>query len=454
MDATPKARSSRRNRKGKKKTPEKENTYAAPQQPEYWDATLGQWVQRAPARSTTQPKRPAQRRARRINPAQITDAQPYDGPRPDADWEPPSSGDGALSSLYQPDGSYASTGRGFAPPMSVPPYMPDSDAKPKRKRRTPREVLRNTGKTVKWIIIVLLIIALVEAIAVAIVFSSNVSHVDALSEHMIGRTSGTNWLLVGSDSRSGMSDDRQKELQTGGELGSQRTDTIMIRHIPYGRGQRVLISVPRDSYVNIPGYGMGKINSSFALGGPQLLVKTIEQAAGVHINHYMEIGLGGFANMADAINGVEICPTDPISDPYADLYIKAGCQIADGKTALGYVRSRQTPRGDLDRVIHQREFLNNFVKKATSAGTILNPFRLFPLAKASGASLTIDKGTHVYNLAWLLMTLSHKHIMTTVPIGDMVTIEAGAVVLWNDDTAQFWGHIAQGTEIPEYMLSN
>lgn len=331
MDATPKARSSRRNRKGKKKTPEKENTYAAPQQPEYWDATLGQWVQRAPARSTTQPKRPAQRRARRINPAQITDAQPYDGPRPDADWEPPSSGDGALSSLYQPDGSYASTGRGFAPPMSVPPYMPDSDAKPKRKRRTPREVLRNTGKTVKWIIIVLLIIALVEAIAVAIVFSSNVSHVDALSEHMIGRTSGTNWLLVGSDSRSGMSDDRQKELQTGGELGSQRTDTIMIMHIPYGRGQRVLISVPRDSYVNIPGYGMGKINSSFALGGPQLLVKTIEQAAGVHINHYMEIGLGGFANMADAINGVEICPTDPISDPYADLYIKAGCQIADGK---------------------------------------------------------------------------------------------------------------------------
>ena len=118
--------------------------------------------------------------------------------------------------------------------MSVPPYMPDSDAKPKRKRRTPREVLRNTGKTVKWIIIVLLIIALVEAIAVAIVFSSNVSHVDALSEHMIGRTSGTNWLLVGSDSRSGMSDDRQKELQTGGELGSQRTDTIMIMHIPYG----------------------------------------------------------------------------------------------------------------------------------------------------------------------------------------------------------------------------
>lgn len=76
------------------------------------------------------------------------------------------------------------------------------------------------------------------------------------------------------------------------------------------------------------------------------------------------------------------------------------------------------------------------------------------MAKASGASLTIDKGTHVYNLAWLLMTLSHKHIMTTVPIGDMVTNEAGAVVLWNDDTAQFWGHIAQGTEIPEYMLSN
>ncbi|ALE19646.1 hypothetical protein AL705_04345 [Lawsonella clevelandensis] len=300
----------------------------------------------------------------------------------------------------------------------------------------------------------LIILALGSGTAGAITFSTNVTRIDALSEHMIGRTSGINWLLVGSDSRAGLSTSKQKKLDTGGDLGSQRTDTIMLMHIPYGGGQRILVSIPRDSYVNIPGYGMGKINSSFALGGPQLLVKTIEQAAGVHINHYMEIGLGGFADMTDAIEGVKICPKYPINDPYAGLYIKAGCQVADGKVALGYVRSRQTPRGDLDRVTHQREFLESFVKKAAGPATILNPFDFYPLMKAAGSSLTIDKKTYVINLAWLLFNLSRDHIMTTIPIGDMVTNEAGAVVLWNDDTTQFWGHIAQGTDIPDFLLSN
>ena len=463
MDATPKGRSSRRSRRGKKNA--SENTYAAPQQPEYWDAAAGQWVSHAPKPKKTQPSGPAQRRARRINPTKAADAQPYQGPRPDADWRP-STVDDSIGAAYRsnfhvtpstpadgpyPPGSPYVAG-GYPAYGPVPPYDPDDTAE--TEKIGIRTALRKIGKTLKWILIVTVILALISAIAGAITFSTNVTRIDALSEHMIGRTSGTNWLLVGSDSRAGMSASKQKTLETGGDLGSQRTDTIMLMHIPYGGGQRVLVSIPRDSYVNIPGYGMGKINSSFALGGPQLLVKTIEQAAGVHINHYMEIGLSGFADMTDAIDGVKICPKYPINDPFAGLYIKTGCQIADGKVALGYVRSRQTPRGDLDRVAHQREFLESFVKKATSPATMLNPFDFYPLMKAAGGSLTIDKKTYVANLAWLLFNLSRDHIMTTIPIGDMVTNEAGAVVLWNDDTTQFWGHIAQGTDIPDYLLSN
>ena len=487
MDATPKSRFSRRSTKGKNSTAE--NTYAAPQQPEYWDAASGQWVQHAPGRGTTaptgrgaaskQPVEPAQRRARRINPNKVAEAQPYEGPRPDADWQrtggnsPAGVGYGGAAAGYRADaagyagagyGAYraggaagvggpypsgGSAGGGYPPYGSPYDDEDDDDAE----EITPLHTLRRIGKTIKWVLIIAIILTLVGGTAGAITFSTNVARVDALSEHLIGRTSGTNWLLVGSDSRAGLTARKQEELDIGGDLGSQRTDTIMLMHIPYGGGQRVLVSIPRDSYVNIPGHGMGKINSAFSLGGAQLLVKTIEQAAGVHIDHYMEVGFSGFADMTDALEGVEICPKYPINDPYAGLYIDAGCQLADGKVALGYVRTRQTPRGDLDRVTHQREFLESFVKKATSPATILNPLTFFPLMKAAGASLTLDKRSYVISLGWLILNLTRDHIVATIPIGDMVTNEAGAVVLWNDETTQFWGHIAQGTDIPEYLLS-
>ncbi len=280
----------------------------------------------APKPKNSRPSGPAQRRARRIDPTKAADAQPYQGPRPDADWRP-STADDSIGAAYRsnfnvtpstptggpyPPGSPYVAG-GYPPYGPVPPYDTDDNAEAGRPGIL--TTLRKIGKTVKWILIALIILALGSGTAGAITFSTNVTRIDALSEHMIGRTSGINWLLVGSDSRAGLSTSKQKKLDTGGDLGSQRTDTIMLMHIPYGGGQRILVSIPRDSYVNIPGYGMGKINSSFALGGQQLLVKTIEQAAGVHINHYMEIGLGGFADMTDAIEGVKSAPSTPSTTP-------------------------------------------------------------------------------------------------------------------------------------------
>ena len=133
----------------------------------------------------------------------------------------------------------------------------------------------------------------------------------------------------------------EQRLGTGGvgDVG-QRTDTIMLLHT--GAGPSLLLSIPRDSIVPIPGHGTNKINAAFAYGGAPLLVRTIEQNTGLRIDHYVEIGFGGFVNSVDAVGGVEICPTQRMVDRRANLNIKKGCQDVDGITALGYARSRHT----------------------------------------------------------------------------------------------------------------
>ncbi len=105
----------------------------------------------------------------------------------------------------------------------------------------------------------------------------------------------------------------------------------MLLHVPAGGGPTVIMSIPRDSYVAIPGHGHNKINAAFAFGGPKLLAQTIEQATGVQIDDYAEIGFGGFAAMVDAVGGVQICPKRDMKDKDAGLNIKKGCQQADGR---------------------------------------------------------------------------------------------------------------------------
>ena len=123
---------------------------------------------------------------------------------------------------------------------------------------------------------------------------------------------GTNWLLVGSDSRQGLSAEQQQDLATGGDVGSSRTDTILLVHVPefWSSTQATMVSIPRDSYVPIPGHGKDKINAAFAMGGAPLLTQTVEQATGLRLDHYAEIGFSGFAGLVDALGGVTVCPTD------------------------------------------------------------------------------------------------------------------------------------------------
>jgi LCP family protein required for cell wall assembly len=153
----------------------------------------------------------------------------------------------------------------------------------------------------------------------------------------------------------------------------------MLLHVPTAGGPTVLVSVPRDSYVSIPGRGKNKINAAYAFGGPSLLVQTLEQATGLRIDDYVETGLGGFANIVDAIGGVPICPKFDMNDKDAHINLKKGCQEADGTVALGYARARKSdPRGDLGRVERQREVLAAIASKTLSPGTLVQPWRRVP----------------------------------------------------------------------------
>lgn len=269
---------------------------------------------------------------------------------------------------------------------------------------------------------------------------------------------GTNWLLVGSDGRAELTPEQQADLTTGGDLGASRTDTVILVHIP-GFGSATpatMVSIPRDSYLPIPGYGSDKVNTAYSVGGPQLLAQTIEQATGLRIDHYLEAGFGGFADLVDAVGGVTMCPEQPISDPLAGIDLPAGCQQFDGRTALGFVRSRATPRADLDRMANQREFMSALVHRAVSPPVLLNPLRWYPMARAASGTVTVDDGDHIWDLARLAWTLRgdpSSLTTVTVPIGEFTENGSGSIVLWDSEAAQgLFSAMNSDSPIPTQVL--
>jgi LCP family protein required for cell wall assembly len=252
-----------------------------------------------------------------------------------------------------------------------------------------------------------------------------------------GAGSGSTWLLVGSDSRQGLSTEQQQALATGGDTGNGRTDTILLVHVPaiWSSTATTVVSIPRDSYVAIPGYGRDKINAAFAMGGAALLAQTVEQATGLRLDHYAEIGFAGFAGLVDGLGGVTVCPSAPIDDPLAGIDLPAGCQKLGGGNALGYVRSRATPRADLDRMVDQRQFVSALLHRAMSPAVWLNPWRWFSVPRAAARALTVDGGDHVWDLARLACALHGSPTEMTVPIGEFTNSDAGSVVVWDHQKA-------------------
>lgn len=266
---------------------------------------------------------------------------------------------------------------------------------------------------------------------------------------------GTTWLLVGSDSREGLTPEQQAEWTTGDDMGNGRTDTIMVVHIPSltSSGPTTMVSIPRDSYVDIPGYGKDKINAAFAQGGASLLAQTVEEATGLHLDHYAELGFGGFAGVVDALGGVQICPSEPIDDELAGIDLPAGCQTVDGRNALGYVRTRATPRADLDRMVHQRQFMSALMNRADSPAVWLNPWRWYSVRQAAVAALTVDDGAHVWDLMRLGWGLHGSTTNVTVPVAELTSNSSGSVVVWDSDkSAQLFDALRTDAAIPPAVL--
>ena len=279
-------------------------------------------------------------------------------------------------------------------------------------------------------------------------------------------TPGTTFLLVGSDSRAGLSDEQVQELATGTEADAegQRTDTILLLHVPTGAGPSVLVSLPRDSFVEIPGEGENKLNAAFAFGGPQLLAATIEAETGIGIDSYVETGFAGFASVVEALGGIEVCPPDPLQDPAAGIDLPAGCQQVQGAQALGYVRSRKTDAtGDLARVQRQREVLGGIMDRTLAPSLLLDPPKAYRTADAGGSGLRVDEGPGPVDLGRFLLGMrsvsSAAGVQLTVPVSNPdLSTSAGTAVEWDaarseelfaalraDDTEQVAALVAQWT---------
>jgi LCP family protein required for cell wall assembly len=327
----------------------------------------------------------------------------------------------------------------------MPPPTPTTKAPPPRPaapttRRNRGKRKRRWGRALALTLPILLLIAGAGIVGGAVWLDTSLHREPVLTDYpdrpAPGR--GTNWLLVGSDSRQGLSTEQQRDLATGGDIGSSRTDTILLVHVPEVGSSipTTMVSIPRDSYVPIPGQGKDKINAAFAAGGATLLIQTVEQATGLRLDHYAEIGFSGFAGLVDALGGITVCPTAPIDDPLAGVDLPAGCQQLDGRTALGYVRSRATPRADLDRMVNQREFMSALLQRTGSPTVWLNPWRWYSVPRAAAAALTIDRGDHVWDLARLGLAMHGPTVAMTVPIGELTDSDAGSVVVWNHDAAR------------------
>ncbi|HEX9235403.1 MAG TPA: LCP family protein, partial [Actinomycetota bacterium] len=236
-----------------------------------------------------------------------------------------------------------------------------------------------------------------------------------------------NFLLLGSDSRAGLSKKQQKSIGTGPQaVQGQRADTIIVVNVNAAENRTVVLHIPRDLLVTIPGHGQNKINSAFSFG-PNTMVKTVEGLTGLKINHYVAINFAGFEGLVNALGGVTICVNKPMVDTLAGLNLRhVGCYHMSGRTALAFVRARHV-QGDIipdfSRISRQQKFMRALIQKALSAGSI---FHLPSLIQAVQDNLILDKGLNLYELQDLtrkLAKLGQGHVLFRIVPSTPVTID-------------------------------
>ncbi|MFT0846419.1 LCP family protein [Actinomycetaceae bacterium L2_0104] len=296
----------------------------------------------------------------------------------------------------------------------------------------------------RWVfsILALVLVALVAWPLFLIQYgNSKMAHLEALS----GRadTPGTTYFIVGSDKR-------QEEGINDGTEG-ERADTIMLLQVPES-GSPALVSLPRDSYVEIPDYGPSKINAAYSLGGPPLLVRTVENLSGMTVDHYVEVSMFGVQDLVDAVGGVNLCLDYDVQDAFSGLNWQAGCHDVDGNTALAFSRMRYSdPQGDIGRTLRQRQVVGKVIEKAASPTTLVNPVRQYSLVGKVASNLTTDNDTSMISLARAALgmrkVMAPGGLMGTPPISSLnYRTESGesAVLLDQDRVDDFFARMMNG----------
>ncbi|WP_084265885.1 LCP family protein [Actinomadura macra] len=263
-----------------------------------------------------------------------------------------------------------------------------------------------------------------------------------------------NWLLVGSDTRADAA-----TTGDGGQVwkpGQQRTDTIMLLHLPADRSKAYVVSFPRDSWVEIPGYGNQKINAAFSFGGPKLLIETMENLTGVRVDHYGAIDFEGFKSMTDALGGVTVDIKQSVYDPARKVNWTAGRQKLDGEKALLFVRQRYNlPNGDFDRIKRQQAFLSALAKQAADGGTLTNPLKLDRFLSAFTKSISVDESVSGGKLRSLALSLRHLRpsdvTFMTTPFRGTGTRGKQSVVLLDPAKSKALFEAVKSAGMPEYV---
>ncbi|MEU9302548.1 LCP family protein [Streptomyces sp. NPDC048269] len=257
----------------------------------------------------------------------------------------------------------------------------------------------------------------------------------------------TTYLIVGSDSREGMSDEEKKKLHTGSAEG-KRTDSMMI--LAKCSSGNTMISLPRDSDVEIPSFvgsqsgkkfpAQGrrvKLNAAYAEDGPELLVRTVEHNTGLRIDHYAEIGFAGFANIVDALGGVELDIEEGFKDEKSGADFKAGKQTLNGEQSLAFVRTRYAfAESDLQRTKNQQKFLSALAGQAATPSTVLNPFELYPVLGAGLDTLIVDKDMGLYDMGQMFFAMKGVNGGDGVSMNMPISGQRGGNLVWDKAKVQ------------------
>lgn len=317
---------------------------------------------------------------------------------------------------------------------------------PSRSPRIPHAHLP-ARRVFKWTLTVLIIFVIAWPLYLWYLVDSQLNRVDALSA--LPASEGETWLIAGSDQRSDGSDGGVQQPWVQGA----RADSIMLLRKVNGVAE--LVSLPRDTAVEIPGHGLNKLNASYALGGPKLLVKTVEEVSGVKVDHYVEVTMGAVTQLVDAAGGVELCLDYDVDDADSALKWKSGCHQADGATALAFSRMRhQDPRGDIGRAERQRQVVSKLSRTLITPSTFLNPLKQRNLANAGANNLTCDSDSGTWALGKMLFayrSASSNNLTGVPPIAKMAYYRGGhgaMVLLDQQKTPGFWSAFKKGTLQP------